>query len=732
MAGPIPTKKIPQLTAYGAPLNGDELLEIWSVNTSRRIRTRDFVLPVDSVITVTSMAGLLPGSRRLTQGIGIALVDGGGGGDLEINATGAVAGPANPTAQVGLTPVNGALVTYMRSDGAPALSQAIAPTWTALHVFSAGADAAANDPFWRITELDAAANNRVWEWAVVGEQLRGRVGNDALGAYTNWITVDRTGNTVDTIATASTSFTWNASQVLTVATAFANPTASVGLAAVNGVATTAMRSDAAPAIDQAIVPTWTGMHTFTGGGGSAVSIMSSGIRPQTDWNETDGAANNRRWRIEVQTEQFHMRVVDDAATSATTWLSVDRTLNVVDSIDLTSTALTWNASAILSVATAFANPTGTVGLAAVNGVATTALRSDGAPALSQAIAPTWTAQHIFSLVGSGTAYPVSIRNNLPGWSLREADAAASNQDWVFFASGEQLAFQVTDSAGTGNSWLTVDRTGTTVDTVTFPGGVVTLSAVATTALPNITLTNTNPVFQVFESDAAANNGRWQMVASAAVLSLRAVSDDSGTTNNIFQVARSGSTVTSFTLPTTTTGSFLVGTTATLAASRLAHFLAPTGNNVAGIFKNDAGANAQAIDSWNAATAGDNRFIAFHTEAAITERGTISYNRGAGLVAYNTTSDSRRKKNIVNAPEPGSLIDQIQVRSFDWTESDIHVDYWLVAQELYGIFPIAVSVGGESRDWAIDPSKLIPLLIKEVQSIRRRLVDLETPGNSPGN
>ena len=43
---------------------------------------------------------------------------------------------------------------------------------------------------------------------------------------------------------------------------FANPAASVGLVAVNGVATTAMRSDAAPALDQGITPTWTGAHIF--------------------------------------------------------------------------------------------------------------------------------------------------------------------------------------------------------------------------------------------------------------------------------------------------------------------------------------------------------------------------------------------------------------------------------------------------------------------------------------
>lgn len=45
----------------------------------------------------------------------------------------------------------------------------------------------------------------------------------------------------------------------------ANPTASVGLSTVNGSATTYMRSDAAPALDQSITPTWTGAHIFAAG-----------------------------------------------------------------------------------------------------------------------------------------------------------------------------------------------------------------------------------------------------------------------------------------------------------------------------------------------------------------------------------------------------------------------------------------------------------------------------------
>jgi hypothetical protein len=45
----------------------------------------------------------------------------------------------------------------------------------------------------------------------------------------------------------------------------ANPTASVGLTAVNGTATTRMRSDAAPALDVSIAPTWSGNHIWDSG-----------------------------------------------------------------------------------------------------------------------------------------------------------------------------------------------------------------------------------------------------------------------------------------------------------------------------------------------------------------------------------------------------------------------------------------------------------------------------------
>ena len=57
---------------------------------------------------------------------------------------------------------------------------------------------------------------------------------------------------------------WKSNEVLTTASS-ANPSASIGLTTVNGSATTFMRSDAAPALSQSIAPTWTGLHTFSGG-----------------------------------------------------------------------------------------------------------------------------------------------------------------------------------------------------------------------------------------------------------------------------------------------------------------------------------------------------------------------------------------------------------------------------------------------------------------------------------
>jgi hypothetical protein len=119
--------------------------------------------------------------------------------------------------------------------------------------------------------------------------------------------------------------------------------------------------------------------------------------------------------------------------------------------------------------TGAANPSASVGLSAVNGSATTFMRSDGAPALSQSIAPTWTGVHTFGLAGSFASPSFVSNNTLPYLEFDESDGAANNQRWAMYAANEQLNFQVINDASSSNSpWMQVDRTGTTVDRVAFP------------------------------------------------------------------------------------------------------------------------------------------------------------------------------------------------------------------------------------------------------------------------
>jgi hypothetical protein len=94
--------------------------------------------------------------------------------------------------------------------------------------------------------------------------------------------------------------------------------------------------------------------------------------------------------------------------------------------------------------------------------------------------------------------------------------------------------------------------------------------------------------------------------------------------------------------------------------------------------------------------------------------------------YNTTSDARLKENIADADDAGELIDAIQVRQFDWITDGEHQRYGMVAQELNTVAPEAVSEGNTEEDMmGVDYSKLVPMLIKEIQSLRARVAQLES-------
>lgn len=92
--------------------------------------TGGFAVVVKTAAQVTGIT--VPNGKAMAL-----LVDGANVVEAVTYVSGVAINSANPSASIGLTAVNGTATTFMTSDSAPALSQAITPTWTGAHIFSA-------------------------------------------------------------------------------------------------------------------------------------------------------------------------------------------------------------------------------------------------------------------------------------------------------------------------------------------------------------------------------------------------------------------------------------------------------------------------------------------------------------------------------------------------------------------------------------------------------------------
>jgi len=109
---------------------------------------------------------------------------------------------------------------------------------------------------------------------------------------------------------------------------------------------------------------------------------------------------------------------------------------------------------------------------------------------------------------------------------------------------------------------------------------------------------------------------------------------------------------------------------------------------------------------------------FRSESVV---GSISSTTSA--TAYNTSSDVRLKENIVDAP--AGNIDGIRVRSFDWKSDGTHQPYGMIAQELVSVAPEVIHQGETDDDmWEVDYSKLVPMMIKEIQDLKAEVAALK--------
>ena len=126
-----------------------------------------------------------------------------------------------------------------------------------------------------------------------------------------------------------------------------------------------------------------------------------------------------------------------------------------------------------------------------------------------------------------------------------------------------------------------------------------------------------------------------------------------------------------------------------------------------------------------------------------------YTNGS-TTSYNTTCDRSIKDNIRDLEDDidvGELIDNMRPVAFEWkppapafdvvaqTRAPSNTGHGFVAQELYEVAPMAVTPplpdppGRKVADhgphlWGADYSKLVPYLVSELQSLRKRVAELE--------
>lgn len=166
---------------------------------------------------------------------------------------------------------------------------------------------------------------------------------------------------------------------------------------------------------------------------------------------------------------------------------------------------------------------------------------------------------------------------------------------------------------------------------------------------------------------------------------------------------------------------------TMIPARLLHV---AGSGVsASVFSTDTASEYSTILR-NAATSGNNGFALFETETTPTIRGSITYNRGGGVVAYNITSDYRAKTLLGAVENPGETIDALKVYRGVMNGATVERPM-LVAHEAQEVAPYCVTGEKDAEDdngnpiyQQMDHQVLIPLLITEIQQLRIRLSALE--------
>jgi len=133
---------------------------------------------------------------------------------------------------------------------------------------------------------------------------------------------------------------------------------------------------------------------------------------------------------------------------------------------------------------------------------------------------------------------------------------------------------------------------------------------------------------------------------------------------------------------------------------------------------------------NQASAGPSTLVQFN-DGDGTAVGSITF--GSNATSYNTSSDQRLKENIVDTSLALEDLMKIKIRDFNWiSDSDQKLAHGVIAQELFDVYPGAVTVPNEDdKYWMVDYSKLTPLIVKAIQDLELKVESISINENPSG-
>lgn len=120
------------------------------------------------------------------------------------------------------------------------------------------------------------------------------------------------------------------------------------------------------------------------------------------------------------------------------------------------------------------------------------------------------------------------------------------------------------------------------------------------------------------------------------------------------------------------------------------------------------------------------FIRFVNSTSSAQVGAISFNGTTGI-KIEFTSDFRLKTNIVKMVNGIDLVKKINPVEYEWINTEGEKGKGFIAQELYEVYPDAVSVGSDDvneKPWGVDYGKLTPLLTAAVKELIEKVEYLE--------